>query len=104
MNTNIYDHAFGILMNQDVKHHKMTWLKSLQKGGVKGVHKVIPIETEWLSVLSAINTSGDHIPNYYIFNGIRKLKDYTIFCRTQAMLGIQKKGWMDSTHFLLWID
>ena len=61
---------------------------------IKGVHKVIPTEKEWLSVLSAINANRYHIPNNYIFKGVRRLRDYTIFCEMGAMLGMQKKGWM----------
>jgi hypothetical protein len=37
--------------------------------GARNVHTVIPKEREWLSVLSCINASGGHIPNFYIFKG-----------------------------------
>ena len=59
---------------------------------MRGVQKIVPGEREWLSVLSAINASGQTIPNYYIFKGIRKLRDYTMFCEEEALLGMQKKG------------
>ena len=76
--------------------------KVFAKRGLKEVHKIVPREREWLSVLSTINASGQTIPNYYIFKGIRKLREYTMFCEEGAMLGMQKKGWMDSTHFMEW--
>ena len=78
--------------------------KVFSKRGVRGVHKIVLGEREWLSLLSAINASGQTIPNYYIFKGIRKLRNYTMFCEEGAMLGMQKKGWMDSTHFMEWMD
>ena len=59
---------------------------------MRGVHQVIPIEKEWLSVLTAINASGSNIPNYYIFKGVRKVKNYIAFCEEEALMGMQKKG------------
>ena len=73
--------------------------KVFAKRGVRGVHKIVPGEREWLSVLSAINASGQTIPNYYIFKGIRKLRDYTMFCEEGALLGMQKKR-LDGQHTL----
>ena len=65
---------------------------------------MIPIEREWLSVLSAINANGGTFPNYYIFKGIRKPKDYIVYCEEGALLGTQKKEWMDTIHFMEWMD
>ena len=67
------------------------------------MHQVIPTKTEWLSILSAINGGGGTISNYYIFKGIRKMRDYVVFCEG-ALLGMQKRGWMDTKHFLEWMD
>ena len=78
--------------------------KVFAKRGVRGIRKIVPEEREWMSVLSTINASGQTIPNYYIFKGIRKLRDYIIFCEERAMLGMQKKGRMDNTHFMEWMD
>ena len=78
--------------------------KVFSKRGIKGVHKVVPTKREWLSVLIAINASGQSIPNYYIFKGVRKLRNYVIKCKKGAMQGMQKKGWMDSFHFMEWMD
>ena len=78
--------------------------KVFAKRGVRGVHQVIPTEREWLSVLSAINANGGTIPNYYIFKGVRKLRDYTTYCEEGALLGMQKKGgWIPSTLWSGWI-
>ena len=78
--------------------------KVFAKTGIKGVHKVVPAEREWLSVPIAINASGQWIPNYYIFKRVRKLKNYVIKCEKGAMQGMQMKGWMDSFHFMEWMD
>ena len=78
--------------------------KVFAKRGIRGVHQVIPSEREWLSILSAINASGGTIPNYYIFKGVRKFRDYTALCEEGAPLGMQKKGWMDTIHFMEWMD
>ena len=78
--------------------------KVFAKRGVKGVHKIVPEEREWLSVLSAINASGQTIPNYYIFKGIRKLRDYTMLCEERTLLGMQKRaGWTIYTSWSGWI-
>ena len=71
---------------------------------MKGVHKIISAEREWLSVLSAINALGQTISNYYNFKGVRKLRNYIALCEEGAMLGMQKKGWMDTFHFIEWMD
>ena len=68
------------------------------------MHQVIPSEREWLSILLAINASGGTVPNYYIFKRVRKLRDYTILYEEGALLGMQKKGWMDTIHFMEWMD
>ena len=73
--------------------------KVFAKRGVRGVHQVIPTEREWLNVLSAINAARGTILNYYIFKGVRKLRDYTTYCEEEALLGMQKR-WMDTIHFM----
>ena len=78
--------------------------KVFAKKGIKGIHKVMLAEKEWLSVLTPINASGETIPNYYIFNGIKKLRNYIIICEERALQGIQKKCSMDSINFLEWMD
>ena len=50
------------------------------------------------------NVSGDFIPNYYIFKGIRPRRDYTVFCEDNATFEMQKKGWIDSYQFSKWMD
>ena len=78
--------------------------KVFAKRGVRGIHQILPSEREWLSVLSAVNANGECIPNYYIFKGIRKIKNYVALCEEGAMMGMQKKGWMDTIHFMEWMD
>ena len=78
--------------------------KVFAKKGIKGVHKTMPSEREWLSILTAINASGETIPHYYIFKGVRQLRNYVIRCEEGASQGMQKKGWMDSIRFLEWME
>ena len=74
--------------------------KVFAKRGERGVHKIIPIERKWLNVLSAINANGETILNYYIFKGVCKLREYTMFCEVGVILGMQKRDWMDITRFI----
>ena len=63
----------------------------------------MPSEKEWLSVLSTINSSGNSIPNYYIFNGIRQLKNYGVLCEEETMVVYKKKvGWIPFTSWSGW--
>ena len=55
-------------------------------------------------MLTTINASGDSIPNYYIFKGIRPRRDYTLFCKDNATFGMQKKSWVDSYQFSKWMN
>ena len=35
---------------------------------------------------------------------MKQIKNYVTYCEKGAMLGMQKKVWMDSTHFMEWMD
>ena len=74
--------------------------KVFAKKDIKRVHKTMPSEREWLSILIAINASGETIPHYYIFKGVRQLRNYVIRCEEGALQDMQKKRWMDSIQFL----
>ena len=78
--------------------------KVFAKRSIRGVHKTIPIQRKWLSILSTINANGESIPNYYLFKGVRQMRNYGALCEPNAMIGMQKKGWMDSYHFMEWMD
>ena len=52
------------------KQYKVDELRFLPQG-MKGAHKILLREREWLSVLLAINATGKTIPNYYIFKGVK---------------------------------
>ena len=43
-------------------------------------------------MLSAKNASENSISNYYIFKGISQLRNYIVFCKEEAMVGMQKKS------------
>ena len=70
--------------------------KVFAKKGVRGIHQILPSEREWVSVLSTVNANGESIPNYYIFKGIRKIKNYVALCEEGAMMGMQKR--LDGYH------
>ena len=46
--------------------------------GTKIVQKVTHNHKEWMSVLTCINVQGDFLPNFYIFKGKRKSKNFLI--------------------------
>ena len=78
--------------------------KVFAKRSVKVVHKIIPGKRKWVSVLIAINASGRWIPNYYIFKGVRKMRNYMRLSERGATQRMQRKGWVDSIHFMEWMD
>ena len=55
-------------------------------------------------MLSAISATRNTISNYYIFKGVRKLRNYVSLCEENAMMGMQKKDWLDTKHFMEWMD
>jgi len=50
----------------------------IAKRGSRNIHMIVPNQREWLSVLSCINAKGESLPNFYIFKGIRKTRDFLI--------------------------
>ena len=73
--------------------------------GTRSVHLFTPNDQrEWISVLTCINASGEIIPNYYIFKGLRIRRDYIALCEDGATFDMQKKGWVDSYQFSTWMD
>ena len=63
--------------------------KVFAKRSIRGVHKVIPTEREWLSVLIAINANEGTIPHYYIFKRVKQIRNYVAYCKKGAMLKMQ---------------
>jgi len=39
----------------------------LSKRGVKNVHKIVPDQREWLSILACINAKGETLPIFFYF-------------------------------------
>jgi hypothetical protein len=72
--------------------------------GVRNVHTVIPNEREWLSVLSCINASGGHIPNFYIFKGKQMRRNFLQLADPGDTMAMQAKAWMTSYLFDSWIS
>ena len=72
--------------------------------GTRAVHSSAPNEKEWLTILAAINAAGKTIPNFYIFKGMRRTRDYIALCEDKAIMTMQKKGWMNAHLFNKWMD
>ena len=72
--------------------------------GTRNVHLLTPNEREWISVLTYINASGETIPYYYIFKGLRIRRDYIALCDDGTTFGMKKKRWVDSYQFSTWMD
>ena len=66
--------------------------KVFTKRGLKRVQKVILVKREWLSVFSTINANGETILHYYIFKGVRHIRNYVAYCEEDALLGMQRKS------------
>jgi len=71
--------------------------------GTRSVHATLPSNKEHLTVLSCVNAAGECIPNFYIFKGKRKVRDYVSKCEPDAVFAMQQNGWMTSFLFLAWI-
>jgi len=76
----------------------------IAKRGSEFVHKVTPNQREWLSVLSCINARGETIPNFFIFKGKKKARNYLKkTCEKGAGIAMQPKAWMTNVLFKAWV-
>ena len=76
----------------------------LARRGSRSVHSIEPDQREHLTVLSCINTSGGHIPNFYILKGIYFRENYIANCEDGAVMGMQPNAWMTRWLFESWIS
>ena len=60
---------------------------------------VIPNERENITILTVIATSGDTIPNYYVFKGARVRNKYIALFERGATMRMQKRKWMNEYLF-----
>ena len=76
----------------------------LVKRGSKDVYKVTPDQREWLFVLSCINANNEKVPNFYIFKGKRKRKDFLRKAgEPDAAIAMQPKAYMMNNLFKEWM-
>ena len=61
------------------------------RNGGRKVHAVIPNEREWLTVLTTINAAREYLPNFYIFKGKRKTREYVARYEDGALWAMQSK-------------
>jgi len=74
------------------------------KRGTKSVVKVAPECREWISVLSCINASGQSIPNFYIFRGKYKSRNFIRGTgEVSATMAMSTKAWMTNHLFIEWM-
>jgi hypothetical protein len=76
----------------------------LVQKGTRSVHSIIPDSKEWVTVLSSIIVVGETIPNFYIFKGMRRKRDYIAKCEANATMAMQNHAWMDAFLFNKWMD
>ena len=50
-----------------------------------------------------MNASGHSIPNFYIFKGKQKLRNYIVKCEQDSCIAMQPNGWMTVFLFSPWI-
>ena len=70
----------------------------------RSVHKVMPYEREWISVLCCMNVDGASIPNFYIFKGKQFQRNYIEAFEARATMAMRPCAWMTSFLFAQWIS
>ena len=68
------------------------------------VHRQIPDQWEWLSILICINIVRSTTPSFYIFKGQRIFQNYIRHCESGATMAMQSKAWITSDLFIEWIS
>ena len=63
-------------MNLEDKQKKIELGKVVARKDARKVEVVVPNERDWMTVLIIVNGAGDHLPNFYIFMGLRKTRCY----------------------------
>jgi len=77
----------------------------IAKRGCKNVHIVTPDQREWLSILVCINAAEQAIPNFYIFKGKRKTRNFLRKTGdVEDVMAMQEKAWMTSSLFRAWMN
>ena len=64
----------------------------LAKRGTKAVYTIVPNERIWTSVLVAINSVGETMPNYYVFKEKNQGKTTLDCVRMEHALECKKVG------------
>ena len=67
--------------------------------GTKSVHTIVLNEREWISVLVALNSTEDTMPNHHIFKEKKPREEFILLCKDGACMGIQDNGYMDVKKF-----
>ena len=56
--------------------------------GIRSIYTIVPKEREWISVLVAINSAENTMPNYYVFKGKRAREGFISLCEDGAFMGM----------------
>jgi len=92
--------TFGTVMRVVVKQAKEGGAHVIARKISKNVHMVTPDQREWLTVLSCINAKGESIPNFYIFKGKKKTRNFIKQTGEKGTtMAMQKKAWMTNELF-----
>jgi len=63
-----------------------------------------PDQREWVTVVPCINAKGESLPNFYIFKGKRRTRDFLRKTGERgAVLAMQQKAWMTIELFKEWL-
>jgi len=72
--------------------------------GCRNVHMITPNQRECISVLYCINASGQSIPNFYIFRGKQRTRNFLKkTSEKDDVRDMQSKAWMTNALFKEWM-
>lgn len=60
----------------------------------------MPGSREWLTIVVCVSASGDKLPSQYIFTGKEFGSNYVLKCEPNAIMSMQKSGWMNQELFV----
>ena len=74
---------------------KIGGVKVIAKRGSKGIVTRMPGSREWLTIAVCVSANGDKMPSQYIFTSKEFCGNYIIKCEPNAIMSMQKSGWMN---------
>ncbi|XP_024545273.1 uncharacterized protein LOC112351508 [Selaginella moellendorffii] len=87
-----------------VRANRSGGVKVLAARGARSYYRIVPNNTEHMTVLVAINAVGGRIPGFYIFKGERRMQNWIADCEVGAAFAISKKAWMTDNLWPQWLE